>query len=91
MLGVIVAFTFTPYMAKFIFTIFILYLIYKLIFDFILPVYKTTRRVKQKMNQMQQQQQDFMRQQEQGNAQPPHTHIHSEKDKGDYIDYEEVK
>ena len=38
---------------RIIFELLVLYLVYKLIFDFIIPVYKTTKQVSKKMGEMQ--------------------------------------
>ena len=66
--------------------LFLLYLLYKLIFDFIIPVYRTTRRVKKQFGEMQQKMQEQMNRtsQNQAAAKPIVA-------KEDYIDYEEVK
>ena len=74
-----------------LFELFLLYLLYKLIFDFIIPIYQTTKQVKQKMGEMQQQ---MNRQQQQDNQQfkaastepAPSSSKHE-----DYIEFEEVK
>lgn len=71
-----------------IFELLVLYLVYKLIFDFIIPVYKTTKQVNQKMGEMQRNMNDLNKRQSQANtaaekpAGPP---------KEDYIEFEEVK
>lgn len=43
--------------------LFVLYLLYKLIFDFIIPVYRTSKQVKQKVGEMQNQMNEHMKQQ----------------------------
>ena len=73
-----------------------MYLLYKLIFDFIIPVYQTTKSVKQKMGEMQQkmneQAQHQQAQQQQANQFSSTAKETSEKvDKHDYIEFEEVK
>lgn len=73
-----------------IFELFVLYLLYKLIFDFIIPVYKTSKQVSQKMSDMQ------SRMNEQMKKQQPDTHsVPTENTvkpaKEDYIEFEEVK
>ena len=71
---------------RLLFELFILYLLYKLIFNFIIPVYKTTRVMKQKMSKMHE---DIQR-----NANTQDAAFTTEKSKdigGDYIDYEEIK
>ena len=72
-----------------IFELLLLYLVYKLIFDLIIPVYKTSKQVSQKMGEMQRKTNDqFNQQQSQANAA-------KEKSAGpakeDYIEFEEVK
>lgn len=75
-------------MLKILFELFLLYLVYKLIFDFIIPVYQTTKQVKQKMGEMQQQ----MNRQQQQQPQSQHNASSAPTSKaGDYIDFEEVK
>ena len=49
---------------KVIFELFVLYLLYKLIFDFIIPVYQTTKQVKQKVGEMQSKMNEQMKQQQ---------------------------
>lgn len=79
-------------MARFLLIMLMIYLLYNLIVKFIIPIYRTTRTVKRRMNEMRDQQQQFFNQQQQqrefeerkSNTTPP-------ADKGDYIDYEEVK
>ncbi|ASZ10273.1 DUF4834 family protein [Chitinophaga pendula] len=83
-------------MIKFIFTIFFLWLLYKVIFDFIIPVYNSTRQVRQQMNTMQQRmreqyQQQHQQQQNTQQQQQQHANQSARPDKGDYIDFEEVK
>lgn len=78
---------------RFFFYAFLVYLLYKLIFDFILPVYRTTRQVKRGFREMQ----DRMYQQQNGG---PHASqagavkqnsTTGRKGDEDYIDFEEVK
>ncbi|MEJ7625524.1 MAG: hypothetical protein WKF35_01575 [Ferruginibacter sp.] len=76
---------------KMLFELFLLYLAYKLIFDFIIPVYKTTKQMKEKVSEMQQK----MDQQQKHNSQTTNASKSSSTANtavgGDYIDYEEVK
>ena len=73
-----------------IFELLVLYLVYKLIFDFIIPVYKTTKQVNRKMGEMQTKMNEQAKQ---------HTNAHQEAvktqaarpAKEDYIEFEEVK
>lgn len=71
--------------------LFLLYILYKLIFDFIIPIYNTTKKVKKQFgemhNKMQEQMNTFNKQQTSASqtTKPPPAN------KEDYIDYEEVK
>ena len=80
-----------------IIAIVVLYLLYKLVFDFLVPVTKTASHFKSQVNQMRQMQEEQQRRQQQ--QQPPkpaaQTKPTTEKNTtttdGEYIDYEEVK
>ncbi|MEP6710983.1 MAG: hypothetical protein ABJA37_01135 [Ferruginibacter sp.] len=76
---------------KLAFELFIIYLVYKLIFEFIIPVYNTTKQMKGKMHEMHQK----MQEQQQSNTNNFNTAPPDAASKrpasGDYIDYEEVK
>lgn len=74
-----------------IFELLVLYLVYKLIFDFIIPVYKTTKQVKQKVNEMQSQMNEHKQQQQENQftAEPKNNTTKPKKE--DYIEFEEVK
>jgi len=51
-------------MIEWIFTVLVLYLLYKLIFDFILPVSRASAQMRNKMNEMSNKQQDNTNQQQ---------------------------
>lgn len=75
---------------EWLFTFLVVYLLYKLIFDFIVPVYKTTSQVRNRFNEMNQQQQQYQQQR--------HTSTPAQKQQDkpkppaeDYIDFEEIK
>lgn len=79
-----------------IFELLVLYLVYKLIFDFIIPVYRTTKQVNKKMGEMQSKMNDhFNQQQSAGSGGQSTTNNPTEKTakpaKEDYIEFEEVK
>lgn len=77
---------------KLLFELFLLYLAYKLIFEFIIPVYKTTKRMKHKMSEMQQKMEQHQQQGTNGQNTSKSTAANSKATVGgDYIDYEEVK
>ena len=75
--------------------ILLIYILYKLIFDFIIPIYRTANRVKREMREMNAKMHQQMNtnsyrdsQQQPTASQPPkHEAIKTE----DYIDYEEIK
>ena len=79
-------------MFKFFVSIFLAWLLYKLVFDLIIPGYRVTKQVRRQMSDMQ----DHMRQQyeRQNGGQPgtqPPPPQPKKADKGDYIDFEEIK
>lgn len=73
---------------KVLFQLFIVYLLYKLIFDFIIPMYKTTRHIREKVNEMQGSMNGQA--QQQTSSQKSNATKYTPK-KDDYIDFEEVK
>lgn len=71
--------------------ILLIYILYKLIFDFIIPLYRTTKKVKKQFGDMQNKMQEQMNtHNQQQNSQSPKPKQEPVK-KEDYIDYEEVK
>lgn len=83
-------------MLKTLFLIFVFYMLYKLIFDFIIPVYNASKRMKDQVNQMQQKmREEQQRQQFERNGYVDtnagnRASTEKKVDK-DYIDYEEIK
>jgi hypothetical protein len=70
----------------------LIWFLYNLIFRFIIPVYRTTRQMKQKFREMQTQMQDQMNQQQDFTTQAQTAEkSSSKKPKEDYIDFEEIK
>jgi sortase (surface protein transpeptidase) len=68
--------------------LFILYILYKFIFDFVIPIYNTTKKVKQQVGEMQEKMQQQMKaQSQQQTTSTPKPKAANEE----YIDYEEVK
>jgi sortase (surface protein transpeptidase) len=74
-----------------IFELFVLYLLYKLIFDFIIPVYQTTKQVKQKVGEMQNQMNEHMKKQQSASFSTADNQEAPKPGKEDYIEFEEVK
>ena len=69
--------------------IFLLYLLYKFIFDFIVPVYQSSKKIKKQFGEMQEKMQSDLKKY-QNQPKPPQQEPSSKKE-GDYIDFEEVK
>ena len=67
----------------------VVYLIYKFVFELVIPVTKATSQMKDKLHDMQQQQNAFQQQQTQQQQAPKPKS--APVDKGDYIEFEEVK
>ena len=72
--------------------LFLIYILYKLIFEFIIPIYQTTKKVKKQFgemhNKMQDQMNKFNQQQSSSTAKPQPDPV---KKNEEYIDYEEIK
>ncbi|MBK6936337.1 MAG: hypothetical protein IPH18_05170 [Chitinophagaceae bacterium] len=77
---------------KFLLYAFLIYLLYLLVFRLVIPIYITTRKVKQGFREMQQKMEEQMRSQQQGlNPDPqPNVPKKSTPKTGDYIDFEEL-
>ena len=72
--------------------IFLIYLLYKLVIEFIIPVYKSTRKFKKQFGEMQSKMNEQMNRGPQANTTAPPTpevNIPTEKE-GDYIEFEEI-
>jgi len=78
-------------MLRYLFFAFLIYLAYRLVFHFIIPIYKTTRQVKKQFREMHSRMQDNMSQ-ESPHQQPATPGTENKKQQaGDYIDFEELK
>jgi len=69
---------------------FLIYLGYKIIFQFIVPVYRTTRQVKKQFREMNERMNEYVKQQGEQSAPEKEPQIAKEKP-GDYIEFEEIK
>ena len=68
---------------------FLIYLAYQLVFNFIVPVYRTTKQVKKGFKKMQEQMNEQQQRQQQSSA---NTSPQQPTEKvGEYIDFEEIK
>jgi hypothetical protein len=75
---------------SFLFFAFLAYLLFRLVFDFVIPIYRTTRKVKQTFREMN----ERMNAQQNNRSSQPQQENNSGNKKsplGDYIDFEEVK
>ena len=74
------------------FELFVIYMVYKLVFEFIIPVYRTTKQMKQKMNNIHQkmkQQEDLKNNNHRSST--PEAVQAKQTFSDDYIEYEEIK
>ena len=78
-------------MLRYLFYAFLIYLAYRLIFHFIIPIYKTTKQVKKQFREMHSQMEDHINQQEVNQQTMPPKQEDKKAQAGDYIDFEEVK
>jgi hypothetical protein len=76
---------------SFLFFTFVAYLVFKLVFDFVLPIYKTTRDVRQKFREMNSQMRGQQNGQAAQNKQQKNNEDSAKSPLGEYIDFEEVK
>jgi len=80
-------------MLLYIFFAFLAYILFRLVFNFIIPVYRTTKKVRKGFREMQ----EKMRQHAAGHTQQQSSGMQTEikkndpKPAGEYIDFEEVK
>lgn len=74
---------------QFLFYFFLCYLLWRFIFQFVIPIFRTTRQVKKGFREMH----ERMNGQANGTgpAAPKQSAPPKEKPKGDYIDFEEIK
>ena len=79
-------------MIRLAFELIVLYLLYKLVFDLIIPVVKTTSQVKKQFSDMSAQMQEKMNQQKQNtNFSAATKPVTPSARNDDYIEFEEVK
>jgi len=70
--------------------LFLIYILYKLIFEFIVPVYNSTKKIKKQFGDMQEKMQQDMNTMNSRRPQSPPAEPKVKRE-GDYIDYEEIK
>ena len=69
----------------------LIYILYKLIFDFIIPIYQTTKRVKKQFGEMQNKMENQMNKFNQQQSTSTNKPADEPKRNEEYIDYEEIK
>jgi hypothetical protein len=78
-------------MLRYLFYAFLIYLAYRLVFHFIIPIYKTTKQVKKQFREMHGRMEDHINQQQPNQQTMPPKQEDKKTVGGDYIDFEEVK
>jgi hypothetical protein len=78
-------------MARIFFLAIVVYLLYRLIFDLIIPIFTTTRQVRNKFNAMRDQMQDHQQNANQRKSASASTPEKPMSKVGEYIDFEEIK
>lgn len=76
--------TFDPAMLKIIFLVLVFYCLFKLVFDFIIPVSKATAQIRTKVREMNEHPPG-------GPASQPQAPVQPKAEAKDYIDFEEIK
>jgi len=71
--------------------LFLLYLIYKFIFDFIIPVYESSKKIKRQFSEMQDKMQSDLKNYQNSTQAEQKTTEKPKQKEGDYIEFEEVK
>jgi len=71
--------------------IFLIYLAYQFIFNFIIPVFKTTQRVKKSFREMHDRMNNSADGQQQSSSQKTQPDNSAKGNVGEYIDFEEIK
>jgi hypothetical protein len=77
-------------MVTYLFYFFLAYLLYQLIFKFIIPIYRTTKKVKNSFRDMQERMNSHVNANGSENTSQP-VKTSKTKKAGDYIEFEEVK
>ena len=78
-------------MMKYVLYAILAYVLFQFIFNLVIPVYKTTRKIKKGMREMQEKMNQQYQQQQAGNTPSAATPSNPKTVAGDYIEFEEVK
>lgn len=71
--------------------IFLIYLLYKLIFNFIIPIYNSTKQIRKQFSDVQSKMKEEMNRQQNTQPQQPTETIVNNVEDEDYIEFEEIK
>lgn len=71
--------------------LFLIYILYQFIFEFIIPIYNTTKKVKKQFGDMHDKMQEQMNNFNKQQASPKTPPVQKPTTTEDYLDYEEVK
>ena len=77
-------------MFKILLYVFLIYLAYQFIFNFLVPVFKTTQRIRHSFREMNNNK-DFGNQQKDSSSNQSASSSNSKEPVGEYIDFEEIK
>jgi hypothetical protein len=78
-------------MLRFILIALAVYVLYKLVFDLIIPIFRTTRQVRKQFRNMQQHMHQQANKQEQATSHFQQNNPPKKAKAGEYIDFEEIK
>ena len=78
-------------MLRILFYGFLIYLLYQLVFNFIVPVYRTTKKIKKGFREMNENMNEQMKQQQSSTQASAANSSTPKNSVGEYIDFEEVK
>ena len=69
-----------------------IYILYKVVFDLVIPIFRTTQKIRRQFGDIQQHMQDQMNATQNGQSRQTATPAAPQQNRtGDYIDFEEVK
>ncbi len=79
------------YLLKLVAQIFLIYLLYRLVFNFIIPVYRSTKQIRKQFSEVQSKMKEQMNQHQNTQSQPTTETTVNNVEDADYIEFEEIK
>lgn len=76
---------------KLVAQIFLIYLLYRLIFNFIIPIYRSTKQIRKQFSEVQSKMKEQMNQQQNTQSPPQAETTVNNVEDADYIEFEEIK